>query len=429
LLWEEAFARLGSRLAAFAGAEDVRQCAARAAETFWGAGAIAAPPRRRGAGSEACFTEWLLFDYIPPHRTGTLLGEFADSAAGMEAREAWLLLALLLVPARAFEVTDTSGPGGVMVKDLLAGSEGVVGPFGLPEGLIRSDVCVGRVLSVGRFRRVGYSLLKLSGGGRGDLLAYLRAAYGLARPGRHVSLEDYTDTAAHLYHHYFLERGRAVEGRPHRTCRWTPYQAGRVEYRGLDAARIRAALGRQSALEMAGQTDGGMRFLWIDGARGVTLGAVMLRGDELHAFAETADDLDQLSGYLEAFLRGLIRRIRRVVDDEPTPQAAVTRSAVAPGTAFVHRLLAAWADTPSPALSGQTPRTACLSLAGRNAVTGLLVDLDRDMARQRRLGRAWGDVGPLWEALHMAPPAPSPAVGASEARARKAHEHVRTARR
>jgi hypothetical protein len=165
--------------------------------------------------------------------------------------------------------------------------------------------------------------------------------------------------------------------------------------------------------------------------RGVTLGTIVVREDELHARAETAEDLSQLSVFLEACLRGLVRRLPPDTDlvPTPTPQKDAATAGGVSGTTFVRRMLAAWADTPSPALSGQTPRAACLSEVGRDAVTGLLVDLERNMARQRRIGRAWGDVGPLWDALHLSPPLPAQGGGGGEAPSLKTHERTRTARR
>jgi hypothetical protein len=38
-------------------------------------------------------------------------------------------------------------------------------------------------------------------------------------------------------------------------------------------------------------------------------------------------------------------------------------------------------------------------------VAHLLVGLERDMARQKRIGKAWGEVEPLWEALGLPPTA------------------------
>ncbi len=146
LPWEEAFRSLVARLAAFRGTETVRRLTARAVEVFWKADVPTRAATGRGAGSDACFSEWLLQDYVAPKRTGALLGEFADAATGLGAREDQLLFALLLTPVRAFQVMETPGPRGVLVKDLLTGSEAVLGFLGLPDGLIRSDVCVGRLL-------------------------------------------------------------------------------------------------------------------------------------------------------------------------------------------------------------------------------------------------------------------------------------------
>jgi hypothetical protein len=298
------------------------------------------------------------------------------------------------------------------VKDLLGGAEDVLGPLGLPDGLIRSDVCVGRLLPVGRLRRPGVGLLRFPPGSQGELLAYLRAAYGLSRPGRHVALEDYVDGATHLYHHFFLERGRDLGARAHRTCRWSPLAPGHVVYRGTEAARIRAALARQAALELVEDAEAGLRYVWVDQTLGVAVGTVVWRLDHLEASAETEEDLAQLTDFLEACLRGLVQRVPR----DATPAAGWV-SQVAPraesgpaGTTFIHRMLERWADAPLAALSGRTPREACGSQTGRDEATRVLLRLERDMARQKRLGRAWRDVGPLWEQLHLA--APSAARGA-----------------
>ncbi len=431
LPWEEAFWRLAARLAAFAGTDSVRALAGQAAEVFWGTEASGGSPRRRSAGSEACFTEWFLLDYAVPGCSDTLLGEFADGETALGPRETPLLLSLLLAPMRAFEVTEMLGPSGAMMKDLLTGSETAVGPFGLPDGLIRSDICIGRVVSVGRFRRVGLGLLRFRSAGRGELLAYLRAAYGLSRLGRHVSLEDYADGAAHLYHHFFLERGRLLDGRAHRTCRWVPFRAETLRYRCLDPTRIRAALDRQSALEKVGENGGECRFLWRDRVHGVGLGTIVLRGGELDVHTDTVEDLTRLSEFLDSCLRGLVRRIASDIDLVPpsTRHAEVERLKGVAGMPYLQRTLAGWVDTPSPALLGQTPRAACLSPEGRSQVTELLVDLDRSMVRQKRLGKAWADTGALWEELRLSPPSPVQGVSANDAPLPRVRERVRVVRR
>jgi hypothetical protein len=397
---------------------------ARAAEVFWTADVPRSVAPGRGAGSDACFCEWFIQDYVAPKRTGPLLGDFADAAVGLRGREEQLLFALLLTPARAFQVMEPPGPRGALVKDLLTGSEAVLGFFGLPDGLIRADVCVARLLPIGRLDRPGISLLRFPPGSQGELLAYLRAAYRLARPGRHVSFEDYVDGAAHLYHHFFLDRGRELGGRAHRTCRWAPFAVGRVRYRALEAARIRAALARQATLERIEEEEGAHRYLWVDRVHGVALGTVLARPDEIEAAAETTEDLMKLAEFLEACLRGFIDRMPEVsVAGAASAAELAVPSALAPaGTAFLRGMLERWPDVPWAGLLERTPWEACRTQAGREEVARALLGLERDMDRQKRLGRAWGDAGPLWERLGMAHPsslhAPAGEEGAPKIAAR-----------
>ena len=418
LPWEEAFRSLVARLAAFIGTHTVRRLTARAGEVFWKADVPKSAAPGRGAGSDACFNEWLLQDYVAPKRTGSLLGEFADAAVELSVREEQLLSALLLTPVRAFQVMEAPGPRGVLVKDLLTGSEGVLGFLGLPDGLIRSDVCVGRLLPFGRLRRPGISLLRFPPGSQGELLAYLRAAYGLSRPGRHVSFEDFVDGAAHLYHHFFLDRGRELGGRAHRTCRWAPFAVGRVQYRAVEAARIRAALARQSALERFEEGEGSGRYLWVDRMHAVALGTVLVQPDQIQASAETTEDLEKLTEFLEACLRGLIQRVPSgaVPSGAPASEHVAQPTSGPAGTAFIRRMLDRWPDVPWAVLSERTPREACRSQAGREEVAHALLGLEREMARQKRLGRAWGEVGPLWEQVNLPQPSSLHAPAGGEGR-------------
>jgi hypothetical protein len=383
---------------------------------FWNTEITDEAPQGRKAGRDACFIEWFLHDYVAPKRTGSLLAEFADAVDGQSAREEQLLFAMLVTPIRAFEIAEPPGPRGVAVKDLLTGSEWVLGPLGVPEGLIRSDVCVGRLLPVGRLGRPGISLLRLPPGSQGELLAYLRATYRLAQAGRHVSLEDYADGAGHLYHHFFLDRGRELGGRAHRTCRWAPFIDGQLRYRGEETARIRAALNRHPELERVEEREDGARYLWLDRLHGVTGGTVRIRGGEIQACVETEEDLVRLDGVLESCLRGLVRR--EAVDAALTAAvvpASPARQRVGPaGAAFIRVFLERWPEIPSPTLSDETPREACRSTAGREAVIQLLLGIERTMARQKRLDRAWGEIGPLWERLSLSPPSLQHGSGGEE---------------
>jgi len=44
----------------------------------------------------------------------------------------------------------------------------------------------------------------------------------------------------------------------------------------------------------------------------------------------------------------------------------------------------------------------------------LYLEVERDMARQKRLDRAWGEIGPLWERLSLSPPSLQHGSGGEE---------------
>jgi hypothetical protein len=340
-----------------------------------------------------------------------LLASFADAEVSLGAREEHLVLALLLAPVRAYEVTETSGAR-VTVTDSLAGGQYPVGPLGLPNRPICSDLLICRLLPSGRVRRPGASLFILPAACREELLAYLRTVYRLARPGRHISLEDFLDGSAHLYHHFFLMRGRNFGGRAVETLRPIAFTPGRVHYKytGEDSRRIRAALGRHPELERAGADGDEVRYAYIDPDRAVTLATVFVRPRQVELLADSREDLAAARSVLETCLRGWIHPVQEQ-SSEPGDSfgdgVRLPPSGVA-GSTFFARLLERWADTPSPMLDDRTPRDAVQSRAGRQRVISLLADLERDMARQKRLGRAWADLTPLREQLKL-PSADSPA--------------------
>jgi hypothetical protein len=302
-------------------------------------------------------------------------------------------------------VSESLGSGAVLVRDLLLGAEGPAGPHGVPGGLIRSDLLVCRLVSLGATRRPGLSLLRLPGPLREELMAYLRAAYQMARPSRHVSLDDFLDRSAHLYHHFLQARGRAAGGEAHDTAPPAALAAARIAYRGTDTRRIRAALGRQPALEPAAAE--GEEWAWLDLQIGIPQAHVRLAEGRVEVSADTREALAEGRQFLEGVLRGLIE-LPGEVQSAPPPAAAAAGTGTVRGAAFLQRMLDAWAETPSATLGGRIPREALQTPAGRADVAAALLALERDIARQKRLGRAWVDVAPLREALGV--PAPAPPV-------------------
>jgi hypothetical protein len=356
------------------------------------------------------FLEWFLHDLPTPRGRGPLLGEFADAAVDLTALEEELLFALLLAPARPYEVTESADPRGVIVvKDLLAGAERAMGPFGFTAPPIRSDVLICRVVPCGRLARPGAGLLVLPAARREEVLAYVRTAYRMARPARHVSLEDFLDTAAHLYHHYFLLRGKSQGARAEETLRRASFVPGWRCYRGKDPVRIRASLDRQMELERQAGKGGEVRYAWVDLERAATRASISIRLDEIRVTADTGEDLRGAAHFLETCLQSLVE-----FAGEGTPEAkddggepAPRRGSAAPGTAFFARVLDRWPDSPCPLLEDRTPREAVKSRTGRQQVAGILLGMEREFDRLRRLGRAWADLAALREQLDL-PSAASP---------------------
>jgi hypothetical protein len=140
----------------------------------------------------------------------------------------------------------------------------------------------------------------------------------------------------------------------------------------------------------------------------IALGTVLVHSDEIEVSAETTEDLAKVTEFLEVCLRGLVQRVPADAVPSGTPAAESTaRQTSAPaGTAFIRRMLDCWPDVTCALLSDRTPREACRSKAGRAEVANALLGLERDMERQKRLGRAWGEVGPLWDRLNLAQPLP-----------------------
>ncbi|MBI4537006.1 MAG: hypothetical protein HY712_03490 [candidate division NC10 bacterium] len=414
LPWEEAYQRLLARLLAFAEAPEIRRAAEAAAGLFWGTeepGAI-----RRRTGAELCFLEWFLQDYTPEGRSGTYLAAFADRVGELPWLEAQLLLGLLLAPMRVYEVAESPSERGLPLKDLLTGEERVLGPFGIGRQSIRSDLLVCRAVPFSRVARAGMGILRLPAGSREELSAYVRMAYRVSRSPRHVSLEDFLDGNPHLYHHFFLAQGGGTGAEAWQTVRGLRYAPGRLVYRVEDAARLRAALRRQSAILPEAPRERGEGYRWTDPQWGIVRARLVLAASEMTVWTETREDLAAAAEFVGRILQGLVRAVACEPGTvAPPPTWPGAPGAERGGRSFLRRALAAWPDVPLPALGERSPRQAAPLPALRRSVASLLGGLERDLARQKRLGRAWVDVSDLWGSLGIVELAPAQA-GAREGR-------------
>jgi len=409
LPWEEAFQRLVARLVRQAEDPALRAHRAQAAEVFWNADPPRRPPTHGAFGGRLHFLEWLLHEYQPSRGSGPGLARFAEDTSGLTAAEEALLFGLLLSPLRLYEVTEPRAGRGVVLRDVFAGQEQVLGPLALRASFIRGDLLIARLLPVGRLLRPGLSLLLLPGAAREELVAYLRTAYRLAQRGRHVAFEDYLETSTYLYHHFYLLRGRALGGRVEATVRPFAYAPREVFFRSADPVRIRAVLDRQADLE-PGPTE--RDYQWIERSSGCVRASVRLSAEGLRIRADTAEDAAEIRRQVGEWLRGLLDGApeERASVEAGEREGQVDGEGGAAGYGFVRRMLERWADAPHPALGDRSPRTACGSRRGRGQVEEALASLERELARCKRQGRAWADVGGLRESLGLGP-APGPSSG------------------
>jgi hypothetical protein len=408
LPWEEALRRLYSRLTAFALTPDIRRHEAAAAAIFWNTERPLQPGKGQTADESVRFLEWFLHDYPRHSGAAPLIAEFADAAPRLDAEEETLLFDLLLTPFRAYEVTEVRARQRVVMEDLLTGEGHAIGPLGLAQLPIRSDVVICRLVPVGRLVRPGAALVMLPGLGREELLAYLRTAYRLSRPRRHVALEDFLDNAVHLYHHFFLLRGRELGGRALETFPNAPFEAGGVLYRGTDLARILACLDRLPELERETRTAGEVAYVWLDPEHFLARASVQVSPGAVTVRAETKRELSRAKVFIETSLQGLVQPADQpgnAEGDHPWIEAPRPRSRAA-GKAFLQRRIEGWMDIPSPRLDDRTPREMCRTRSGRLRVEVLLLELERSLGRLKRLGRASADVGKLRE--HLGLPAAVP---------------------
>ncbi|HWT82532.1 MAG TPA: hypothetical protein VN648_27420 [Candidatus Methylomirabilis sp.] len=390
----------------FAASPAVRPYEADAATIFWNVEGAVRPGKGLGPEGGLRFLEWFFYDYTSK-RGETLLGAFADVAVSLDSHDEYVLLASLVAPMRAYEVTRASGPS-IMVKDLLTGSEKLVGPLGLPEPQVSSDILICRLLQFGRIARPGVSVLVLPAACREELLTYLRTAYQLARPPRHMTLEDFLDGSTHLYHHFFLSRGRNRGGRGMETTRAVAFAPGYVVYRGKELSRIRAALDRQSELERDEAGGDEVGYVRVDLERGVVRATVLVRAEEVELRADSREELAAAKEFLETCLRGLIHSVQEQMSEPAGAQLDEGRRARGgpPGASFLSRYVKRWPDTPHPILDDHTPRNAVRFSGERIQVVSLLTNLERDMARQKSLGRASADLADLWDQLQLTPDPP-----------------------
>ena len=201
---------------------------------------------------------------------------------------------------------------------------------------------------------------------------------------------------------------------------YVPFQAGGLANR-LPRLCDRGTTGpaeryvQESAKPDHGMMITGQRF--EDPRRpGVTgLAALTMVGQEMTAEALSAQRLAWLKSRLAEVVGDTIQLRADVVEDPwQKLEAERGKRPSAPSTPGVppeveaqvlgkvlHRHFTEWLDQPVPALDGQTPRAAARDAQMRQELIQLLREMEKHQDHARREGRAWYDIGWMWEELRI----------------------------
>ena len=154
----------------------------------------------------------------------------------------------------------------------------------------------------------------------------------------------------------------------------------------------------------------------VDDPRGpgvTTLASLALTGHELTAELLSAQRMAWLKARLAEAVGDAIRLRADVVEDprrkldagrgasppaRPAPTVPPEVEAQMVGT-VLHRHFTAWLDQPVPALDGRPPRAAARDPRLRPKLIQLLREIENHQDHARREGRAWYDIGWMWDTL------------------------------
>jgi len=149
---------------------------------------------------------------------------------------------------------------------------------------------------------------------------------------------------------------------------------------------------------------------------GVTgLATLTVAGQEMTAEALSAQRLAWLKARLAEMVGDVIRLRADIVEDpwrkletergsrppaRPAPTVPPEVEAQVLGK-VLHRHFTEWLDQPVPALDGRTPRAAARDPRLRPKLIQLLREMENHQDHARREGRAWYDIGWMWEELRI----------------------------
>lgn len=399
-----------------------------------------------GVAEWAEFLEWCIHDFHLSTGRTPIAQFLADRGHSLPPDERAILEEWQDVAVGLHEVVDLEPGKSLTLRDVFTGETHRVREVRGSLSAARWDLVGGRLIRVRGEPQLAGVMTPFYASHKEGLVRHVHQRYEAHRRQRpEASWRGFFRAEPLIFRRYSRTLIRDYRPPEPYTAEGHPIMLGRVRYDVRDVRRLVAAL--SAAPDFAedsppGDPAGTREFTWLrtgpaerwvreapppphgimiasqrieDPARaGVpSLATLTLAGDRLTVEAVSAERLAWAKGRLANLAADAVSLRSDVVQEPwrkarggaPGRQPEGRPPAVPPeveaqivGQAL-RRHYTAWLDQAAPALGGQTPRTAARDPRQRSKLIQLLREMENHQGRARQQGKAWYDVGWIWEAL------------------------------
>jgi len=356
-----------------------------------------------GQADEITLVDWMIHDWIPAGLGRRVMDEYLRRyGARLSERERKLVEDWSRSAVRLYEVEEVQPGTGMRMKDMITNEVRFVHETSASKAVVKWDGLLARIVA----------------GERG----WEMTGTGMSIPRQHLGammqwLEEDRREAGLEWNEYLKRNHPEIRRQPERlNSEWI----NSLQIRNNDGEklmlskstyRVEQFLAVETALrgceEFVDEGDG--RYVWLrDGKEGSTaLGSILLKEGLLTFECNSMERLERGERLLNELAGGAMQHlghefttqeeIRRNVRTQP---AEKEHRADVPGgeqivAEYMERHYREWPDISLPALNGQTPREAAMTVEGRLLLAELLRNFENLEERKKKRGEAYYDVGRL----------------------------------
>jgi len=370
----------------------------RVATAFYGEDGIAAD------SDGSILFDWLIFDRQASPAQPTLAQTYANRfSATLPPDQGALLQAWIPAVCSLYETLKIEPGSGVRLRDLLRGGEVFVRDISMSRSLVQWDCFFVRVLDCNGHFELSSDALSVARPLVNPLLGWLndsRTTSGLS--WNEFLRRRSADVRREVFRLYRQQRNNLKI----LTNEGDAVMFAKARFAIFDQAKLRAAL--ESARHLSLNQDGS--YTWLDGDR--SLGTLAIVKSTLTLECISPERLDRGKAMLETLAGGAVSLLGDELQSVESALASAPKHPPKPSGIppeiekklvgeFYAKHYANWPDQPLPALGGNTPRQSARSAKGREALEGLLRQMENGEERKRHDGLAWYDFARIRKELGM----------------------------